>query len=1805
MTEENFCSRSLSQLRKLESEQANMMQESLKVYRLVIFLALAVSFVSGVCIHLDLGMENGVIPDSKITASSELNAGTPAKNGRLNYAAGPSWCAQTNDNNPYIQIDLQSLHVICAVSTQGNSKADEWVETYTVQTSTDGVHWTDYDDDGHPKIFIGNTDRNSEEKAILGVLTRWLRIVGKTKHNKFCMRAELFGVKRHPRLCVHLDLGMANGDIPASKITASSKLSPETPAKNGRLNYAAGPSWCAQSNDNNPYLQIDLQSLHVICAVSTQGNSKADEWVETYSIQTSTDGVHWTDYDDDGHPKIFIGNTDRNSEEKAILGVLTRWLRIVGKKKHNKFCMRAELFGVKRHPNNLALKKTAEQSSRQNDSSGAENAVDGNRNPLFDANGNCTLTKTGNFSWWRVDLGTNRVPVSDVFIVNRLFPPSALQTNGYYKITLGDDSNVARNPECNGLVRFRDFIAALVCYRNPLKTGRYVGILTTQGPSILSLCEVEVYSRENLAFKKPTKIIGGHPFWPSRNAVDGDSQRTCIHSNINYFFQNPWWRVDLEQVEPVNEVYIVNRVDCCGDRLNPFEIRVGLASRDNGITNPLCGSGLSVPEGKGVSFFCRPALFGQYVTIRVTKKWKVSMHICEVEVYSARRACQMQAVGITSSLAIPRHRLSASSSRVGFEPGKARLHGSGAWSPSNDGNPNDFLQVDLQYEFFICAVATQGYPWTFRRFWTTKYRLLFSVNGTDWLTYKENGTDKIFNGNSGTEDVVKHSLVSFTRARFVKFQPTEFNNQKALRVEIYGVPVPAGPNKSPSNFNLSPFNSTSVSASWKLPSAGSIQGIKLLYKTKNSQNPFTTSTIVSDSITSTSVTGLGKFTEYEFHVLAFTANGNGPLSPVQVVRTNEDVPSEGPKGISFDYVGQTTYNISWAPLAREKRNGIITEYEIKREKASTGARSKRSTGDITYSKSENTFAVVSGFQPGCKYKMSVRAFTTIGPGPFGEEKTLESSVPPYWEVKTIRQTELEFTWINPSLPTTEVSNYTFTYSGTKNDSVSVSLGSPPSERHTVTNLEPNTIYKFYFDGISSCGQSLSQIIEAKTTPIGGRGASQENSVTAVAIAVPVVLIILLVVLAILGVLFYRRRNNKKSSRGNDRVHFDVRSSSTSNSAAPLDANTYENPEDFKTTNGPDRSHKPPKEIYQNSNVSAPVEQADLVYQNIARKQKGQGQSPIKEVAPQEEPVYEETNDGDPKAIPVDKFAEYFKSKSRDGGILLREEFKKLSGGMLASWKVAQACKSKNRYGNIASYDHSRVILEEIKGKSVSDYINASYIPTYDEETMCYIATQGPTSVTVSDFWRMIWQEKCSVIVMLTNLVEQGKQKCEQYWPNDISEYGGIKVTLLKTENFANYVIRSFFVIKGSEKRDLFQFHYTTWPDRGVPQNSTALLAFRWKVYARQQLTEGPLVVHCSAGVGRTGTYIGIDAMLECAKDRDNVFIQNYVEVMRRQRPYMVQKEEQYVFLHEAVMVGLACGNTEVSSEDLLLRMNKLARVNKSSNQTGYQEEFQRLQRICKFESQGAPSTAALKPSNRTKNRYINYIPVDTARVILTSSQEDRDYINASFVDGNVQRDAYILTQAPLSNTTEDFWRMVSQYDVSTVVMLNDLRKESESYPQYWPSEGVVKYGDITLKILAKKKTETSTITKLSVLDAVPPKKTSTVQHLQFTGWSHPNSPPDPQEILELVTDIEKSQQNTGNGIIVLQCSDGVGRSATVAAIMSAIEKVKTEQTVDIFQTIKLLRVKRPSAVTTLEQYRLCYSTISAFLDSFETYANFA
>ena len=137
-------------------------------------------------------MESGAIADNEIVASTVLNASTPAKNSRLNYTAGSSWCASTNDSNPYLQIDLQKLHIICAVSTQGNSQADQWVETYILQSSADGTTWTDYEEDGQVKVM----------HALVWLL--WSCVNGVVSKKEFSLKDWRFGDQRLVYRCIML-----------------------------------------------------------------------------------------------------------------------------------------------------------------------------------------------------------------------------------------------------------------------------------------------------------------------------------------------------------------------------------------------------------------------------------------------------------------------------------------------------------------------------------------------------------------------------------------------------------------------------------------------------------------------------------------------------------------------------------------------------------------------------------------------------------------------------------------------------------------------------------------------------------------------------------------------------------------------------------------------------------------------------------------------------------------------------------------------------------------------------------------------------------------------------------------------------------------------------------------------------------------------------------------------------------------------------------------------------------------------------------------------------------------------------------------------------------------------------------------------------------------------------------------------------------------------------------------------------------------------------------------------------------------
>ncbi|XP_048244185.1 uncharacterized protein LOC124125214 [Haliotis rufescens] len=273
----------------------------------------------------------------------------------------------------------------------------------------------------------------------------------------------------------------------------------------------------------------------------------------------------------------------------------------------------------------------------------------------------------------------------------------------------------------------------------------------------------------------------------------------------------------------------------------------------------------------------------------------------------------------------------------------------------------------------------------------------------------------------------------------------------------------------------------------------------------------------------------------------------------------------------------------------------------------------------------------------------------------------------------------------------------------------------------------------------------------------------------------------------------------------------------------------------------------------------------------------------------------------------------------------QEAFERLPDGFVHSYGESQKAgnKGKNRFKGYYPYDYNRVVLHDDSDGCRGDYINASYLDGYKTDNR-YIAAQGPyKSDIVEDFWRMIWQEGCTSIVMVTGLVEAGKVKCLQYWPSEKGpeKFGDVMVTVETETRLANYTITKLAVEneKESERRDIYHLHFTSWPDHGVP-DTAALLDFMWRVKVISGQQTEPIIVHCSAGIGRTGTYIAIECLVEQAKTEGVVDVVSFVSNMRGQRKNMIQTKEQYLFVYQAVARAVTEGDTSLDS-DVIREMN--------------------------------------------------------------------------------------------------------------------------------------------------------------------------------------------------------------------------------------------------------------------------------------------
>uniref|UniRef100_A0A671P2Y6 protein-tyrosine-phosphatase n=1 Tax=Sinocyclocheilus anshuiensis TaxID=1608454 RepID=A0A671P2Y6_9TELE len=575
-------------------------------------------------------------------------------------------------------------------------------------------------------------------------------------------------------------------------------------------------------------------------------------------------------------------------------------------------------------------------------------------------------------------------------------------------------------------------------------------------------------------------------------------------------------------------------------------------------------------------------------------------------------------------------------------------------------------------------------------------------------------------------------------------------------------------------------------------------------------------------------------------------------------------------------------------------------------------------------------------------------------------------------------------------------------------------------------------------------------------------------------------------------------------------------------------------------------------------------------------------------------------------IPISELPEHTEHLKANDNLHLSQEYESIDPGQQFTWEHSnlEVNKPKNRYANVIAYDHTRVILAPTDGIMGSDYINANYIDGFRKQN-AYIATQGPLPETFGDIWRMVWEQRAASVVMMTKLEEKSRIKCDQYWPSRGTDtFGAVQVALLDTMELATFCVRTFSLHKSgcNERREVRQFQFTAWPDHGVPEYPTPFLAFLRRVKACNPPDAGPVIVHCSAGVGRTGCFIVIDAMLERIRHERTVDVYGHVTLMRSQRNYMVQTEDQYGFIHEALLEAVACGNTEVAARSLCSYIQNLSQVEAGEHVTGIELEFKRL---ANSKAHTSRFVSANLPCNKFKNRLVNIMPYETTRVCLQPIRglEGSDYINASFIDGYRQQRAYIATQGPLAETTEDFWRMLWEHNSTIVVMLTKLREMGrEKCHQYWPAERSARYQYFVVDPMAEYNMPQYILREFKVTDARDG-QSRTVRQFQFTDWPEQGVPKSGEGFIDFIGQVHKTKEQFGqDGPIAVHCSAGVGRTGVFITLSIVLERMRYEGAVDIFQTVKMLRTQRPAMVQTEDEYQFCYQAALEYLGSFDHYA---
>ncbi|XP_063400014.1 receptor-type tyrosine-protein phosphatase gamma-like [Mytilus trossulus] len=465
---------------------------------------------------------------------------------------------------------------------------------------------------------------------------------------------------------------------------------------------------------------------------------------------------------------------------------------------------------------------------------------------------------------------------------------------------------------------------------------------------------------------------------------------------------------------------------------------------------------------------------------------------------------------------------------------------------------------------------------------------------------------------------------------------------------------------------------------------------------------------------------------------------------------------------------------------------------------------------------------------------------------------------------------------------------------------------------------------------------------------------------------------------------------------------------------------------------------------------------------------------------------------------------------------------------------------------------------------------------------------------------MIWQEHVYQIVMLTNLVEGIKIKCEQYWPSGDKQmvHGDLIIRLNAEKERTAYVTREITIEdkKTSKKRKVTQYHFTAWPDHGTPDPLYLVLFHRHVISDSKAGHSGPLLVHCSAGIGRTGTYIALDALLEEGRTTGFLDIFEYLKKMRYSRMNMIQTADQYVCLHYTLLEAFTMKDTKIRKDKFSEVWTSISTDKTPVNHQRLDKEFKMLN-AKKDEQNQTQHNAAMSTTNLAKNRNKDVIPIDDKRVYLVSYGKGRsDYINAVQVPSYTKFVGYITTQLPLPDTKVDFWTMIRDHSSSTIVLIINNKKEADLV--YSQSDDNVTIGEFNIKISARR-VEENDITEATIVLSKKDDKPRSIVLFQVIC----KSIPDPAVLCKLA-DLISTSATMSNDPITVVSSDGAKNCGLFCAFTNAVSSMQIDNNADIFQLVRLLQLRRPEFFTDFEEYKRCYAALHVHLESANVYANF-